>query len=125
MTVKEIADRLVSLCREADFETAYKELYSAAVVSIEPEGAPNPKTEGLDAVLKKSEAWYTGVEEIHRISVSEPLVTEDFFACNMHMDISFKQGERIQMEELCVYRVSGGKIVLEQFFYETAPAEIA
>ena len=36
MTTQEVADKLVSLCREAQFETAVAELYSPNIVSVEP-----------------------------------------------------------------------------------------
>ena len=36
MTIKEIADRLVQLCRKGDFETAQAELFADDAASIEP-----------------------------------------------------------------------------------------
>ena len=41
MTTKEIADRLVELCRKGDFEAAQSELFANDVVSIEPHSTPD------------------------------------------------------------------------------------
>ena len=36
MTTKEIAERLVALCRQGQVETAQRELYAADAINIEP-----------------------------------------------------------------------------------------
>ena len=38
LTTQEVANRLVSLCREGKFVDAIQELYAPLVVSIEPDG---------------------------------------------------------------------------------------
>jgi hypothetical protein len=35
----------------------------------------------------------------------------------MGMEVTMKGVGRIKMDEICVYKVEGGKIVKEQFFY--------
>jgi hypothetical protein len=44
------------------------------------------------------------------------LIAGDFFSIAMGIDATWKQGGRNSLEEICVYRVRDGKIVLEQFF---------
>jgi hypothetical protein len=46
-----------------------------------------------------------------------PIVAGNFFSCTMGMDITMKGQGRMNMEEVCLYQVKDGKIVLEQFFY--------
>lgn len=115
MTVQEIANRLVELCREGKYVQAQKELYADNVKSIEP---IEPKiTEGLVNTLGKLE-YFANAFETHSIEVSEPLVAGSFFSCNMTLDSTNKAtGDRNTMAELCVYEVKDGKITLEQFFY--------
>src|SRR5688572_6440952 len=76
MTTKEIAERLVALCRQGNFETAQKELYATNAVNIEPYGTPTfPKeTTGLDAILEKGRKFSALIEQVHSVSVSDPLV---------------------------------------------------
>jgi hypothetical protein len=55
------------------------------------------------------------VEKLHSISVSDPRVPEDSFACTMQLDVTMKGQDRLTMGELCVYEMKDGKIVAEQF----------
>lgn len=117
MTTTEVANRLVSLCRENKNLQAIDELYASNIQSLEPAGTPNEKTEGFEAVKAKTEGFFASVKEAHGGSVSDPIVAGDFFSVQMDMDITFHEMGRIQMNELCVYQVADGKIVTEQFFY--------
>ena len=122
MTTHEIANRLVALCREGKYEQAYDELFAKDAENIEmPEMAEGPlgNVKGLDAIRRKGELWAEGIVEMHGGSVGEPIVAGNWFALPMSMDATFKDRGRVTMEELCVYRVHDGKIVREQFFYDT------
>ena len=55
------------------------------------------------------------IETMHALSVSEPLVAENSFACTMSIDVTMKGQGRMNMSELCVYLVQDGKIISEQF----------
>ena len=117
MTTKEIADRLVALCREAKYEQAQKELYSPDAVSIEPEATPafDKVTKGLPAIIAKGHKFEAMVETMHSNVVSEPIVAQGSFACLMSMDITMKGQGRMKMSELCLYKVKDGKIISEEF----------
>jgi len=117
MTTKEIADRLVTLCREHKYEEAQKELYADDVVSIEPEATPAfaKETKGLPAIIEKGHKFTSMVEAMHSSSVSDPIVTDGAFACIMSMDMTMKGRGRMNMSELCVYKVKDGKVISEEF----------
>jgi ketosteroid isomerase-like protein len=120
MNTQQVANRLVELCRRGEFTKAQDELYAQDAVSVEPEGAPAGSlgnARGLDAIREKGKAFDQTYETIHGITVSDPLVSGEFFSIVMGLDATWKQGGRYAMEEICVYRVRNGKIVLEQFFY--------
>ncbi len=55
------------------------------------------------------------VTEQHSFEISEPFIASDSFALTMHIDITMKGHARMNYKELCIYKVSGGKIVSEQF----------
>lgn len=118
MEINQIAARLAELCREGKFETAQKELFSKNAVSIEPEATPAfaKETRGLDAIIEKGHKWDNMVQAVHTLSVSEPLVAANSFACKLHMDITMEERGRMDITELCVYEVKDGKIVSEQFY---------
>lgn len=117
MKTKEIAERLVALCREAKWETAQKELYANDAVSIEPKASPAfaQETKGLDAIVEKGRKFDGMIEKLHSLAVSEPLVADNSFVCTMSMDVTMKGQARMKMSELCVYEVNDGKIVSERF----------
>lgn len=117
MTTKEIAARLVELCRKGEFDAAHRELFAADAVNIEPYGTPAfpRKTKGLDAILAKGRAFTALIEQVHAVEVSEPLIATNSFACTMRLDVSLKGHGRINLLELCVYDVEDGRIVREQF----------
>ena len=121
MNTEAVAKRLVALCREFKYEEAQKELYADDAVSIEPEGLPPGalgSVKGLKAIIEKGHQFNAGVEAFHGGSVSDAVVTGNWFALTMVLDATFKGRGRMKMEEICVYRVHGGKIVSEQFFYD-------
>jgi hypothetical protein len=117
MTTKEIAERLVALCREGNFETAQKELYATDAINIEPYAtAEFPKeTKGLNAIIEKGRKFSAMIEQVHSVSVSDPLVAGSSFACAMQLDLTIKGHGRMSLDELCIYEVKDGKIISEQF----------
>ena len=118
MTTQEIANRLVELCRTGDFKKAQQELFADDAVSIEPHATPafEKETKGLKAIFEKGEKWNAMVQELHSLTVSEPLVVGNSIALVIGMDISMNpEGHRTNMNELCVYNVKEGKIISEQF----------
>ncbi len=117
MKTTEIASRLVSLCREAKWETAQKELFAADAVSIEAEANPSgiKETKGLPAIIAKGHQFNAMTEKVHSLTVSDPVVAESSFACAMSIDLTMKAQPRMQMSEICVYKVKDGKIISEEF----------
>ncbi|MGI9543100.1 MAG: SnoaL-like domain-containing protein [Cyclobacteriaceae bacterium] len=121
MTTKEIANRLIELCSQGEWQQAHDELYSRDAESIEPEGTPWGNVKGMEAIAKKGEQWSAGIEEFHGVEISEPVVADNFFAVRMVSDTTMKGMGRLQFEELAMYQVQDGKIVKEQFFYTPPP----
>ena len=122
MTTQEVADRLVALSRNANWDQAHDELYADDATSVEPEGSPSGTVQGRDALRQKSIQFAEMVEEFHNSEVSDPLVTDDFFSVRMKMTATFKGAPGpSSIEEICLYQVQDGKIVREEFFYTPQP----
>lgn len=119
MTTKEVANRLVSLCREGKYHEALQELYSPDIVSVEP-FAPEGRSremKGIEAVAGKGQ-WWAENHEVHTSSVEGPLVAGSHFSVVFRLDVTFKpQSRRFTLEEIAVYKVADGKVVYEEFFY--------
>jgi len=118
MTTKQIANRLVELCREGEFEKAQKELFADSAISIEPEASQgfDKETKGLKNIIEKGHKFQSMVKKAHGSTVSEPIVTDNCIAFSLDMDVTMKDRGRTHMGELCLYKVKDGKIVSEQFF---------
>jgi hypothetical protein len=115
MDIKTIAEKLVAYCRAGDFAGAQTELYAPNAESFEPTGWGPEHTVGLDAIKAKGEAFQSGIEEVHGMSVSDPVIANETFAITINMDVTMKGQPRMNMNELCIYTVKDGKIVKEQF----------
>lgn len=118
MTTKEIAIRLVEMCRDGKVEEAKEELFAEDTISIEPaEGLLAKETKGMDAIIKKAELFISHVENFYGVVISEPVIAGNYFSISWDTDIQMRGQERKTDSELCVYKVKDGKIISEQFFY--------
>jgi SnoaL-like domain len=121
MSIQEIASSLVQLCSVGKFHDAIEALYSDDIVSVEASAPPGASREvtGIAAVKGKAE-WWAANHDVHSAAVEGPLVAGPYFAVTFKMDVTFKPtGKRFPMEEVAVYKVVEGKIVWEEFFYQT------
>ena len=122
MDTKQVAQRLVDLCRDGKNAEARATLYSPDIVSIEAYAPPGMSAEsrGLEAIRAKGE-WWRANHEIHDAAAKGPYMNGDKFAVAFHFDITPKTGPgagtRTMMEEVAVYTVKNGKIVREEFMY--------
>ncbi len=120
MSLKEVANQLVALCREGKNLEAVETLYSPDVVSVE--AAPVPGMEqtmkGIDAVKGKNK-WWIDSHEVHGGDVKGPFPHgEDRFAVYFEFDVTPKgTGKRMQMNEVGLYTVKNDKITKEEYFY--------
>ena len=126
MTVQEVANRLVELCRADQQDQAVNELYAPDAWSIEPEGGDLPSVQGLDQFAKKGELFMSQIEQVNSIEVTDPIIAENFFTIGMSINVDLVNGPKnVQMNELCIYEVRDGKIVKEEFRYPTASTTVA
>ena len=117
MTTQQLADRFYELAQQGSFDTILTELYSKDAKSREPANSFLQNADGLDAIIEKGKQFTGMVEEMHGAYTSLPMVAGNFFTCTMGMDITLKGQPRMKMDEVAVYEVKEGKIVLEQFFF--------
>ena len=118
MTTQDVANRLVELCRQGKIHETLHELYAQDAVSIEPNDSMGPKQQnGLPAIIEKGKMFDSMLEEFHGSTISDPLVAGSHFSISWVLDATMKGRGRVKMEEICVYKVENGKIVLEQFFF--------
>lgn len=122
MKTEEVAHKLVRLCKEGKYPEAY-DLYAEDAISVEMDGwvAGEQITKGKSSILEGFNEWQSNIQEMHGGSVGDPVVAGNHFVVPMTSDVTFKQGGRVKMDELCVYEVADGQIKKAQFFYEVPP----
>lgn len=117
LTTEAVAKRFYELAGSGRFDVIQSELFDDNAVSIEPEDSSFRSVEGIDSIKTKAKVWQEKTVELHDSYCSEPLITDNYFACNMGMDVTLRDEGRMKLDEIAVYKVEDGKIVSEQFFY--------
>jgi hypothetical protein len=118
MTTQEVADRFHELAQKEKWFEIQEEFFSDDVKSVDPEGSPYfGYAEGKAAVRKKGEDFVKRIETVHSLETSAPMVAGNHFVVVRNKDITVRPHGRITINELMLYEVRNGKIVLEQFFY--------
>jgi hypothetical protein len=118
MTTQEIAARFNELAQQEKWFEIQEEFFADNVRSIDPSNSPYMGyAEGKASVRKKGEDFVKRIEGVHRFYTSEPLVSGNHFAVGREMDITVQGLGRIQINEIMLYEVRDGQIILEQFFY--------
>jgi len=118
MTAQEVAARFNELASQEKWFDIQEELFSDEVRSIDPPNSPYfGYAEGKTPVRKKGQEFVEKIEAVHRMYTTEPVVGANHFAVGREMDITVRGFGRIQINEVMLYEVKDGQIVLEQFFY--------
>lgn len=118
LTIQEIADRFHELAQQEKWFEIQDEFFSAGVRSVEPAHSTYlGYAEGKEAVYNKGMEFVHRITEVHKMHTSAPLVSAHHFVVERRMDITVQPHGRIQINELMLYEVRDGQIVLEQFFY--------
>lgn len=117
-TPPEVAARFHQLAQQEKWFEIQDELFAANVRSVEPPTAPHlQNAAGKAAVRKKAEDWVKRIEALHGSSTTAPVVGGNHFSVGRGLDITVKGLGRLKMDEVMLYEVKDGEIVLEQFFY--------
>ena len=118
MTTQEIATRFNELAQQEKWFEIQDEFFADNVRSIDPPHSPYMGyAEGLGAVRKKGEDFVKKITALHRAYTSEPVVAGNHIAVAREIDITVEGHGMIQINQIMLYEVKDGQIVLEQFFY--------
>lgn len=115
MTNLERAKDLYNQVGQGQLMQAFESYYASNVIMEEPKGT----REGKDACRKSEEEFLDSIEEFHGMEIKA--LSEDSSAgkvlIEVAMDITFKGGHRVSMEQVAVQKWENGQIVHERFYY--------
>ena len=118
LTTQEVAARFDTLAQQELWFEIQDELFADNVKSIEPSNSPYLKdVEGKGPVRKKAEDWVAKVQALHRAHTTHPIVAGNHFSVGREMDFTVEGYGRVVINEIMLYEVKDGRIVLEQFVY--------
>lgn len=116
MTTDELAHAMLAMIREGRFADAQEQLWSDAIVSIEPLDSPMAHLSGRSAVMQKME-WWSANHEVHGVEVDGPYVHGTQFALRMTLDVTPRDGTRMRNTEIVLYSTADGIVTEERYFY--------
>jgi ketosteroid isomerase-like protein len=93
---------------------AFEKYYADDVVMQENSEEPR---KGKEANRKAEQEFMASVEAFHGASVKASAVNGDVTFSEWEMDITFKGGHRVKMNQVAVRQWKNGKIAHERFFY--------
>lgn len=118
LTTQEVAARFDELARQEKWFEIQEELFADDVKSIDPPGSPYfGYAEGKANVRKKGEDWVKRIEAVHGLYTTQPVIGGNHFSVGRGTDITVKGLGRVKIDEIMLYEVKDGRIILEQFFY--------
>ena len=119
LTTQEVAARFDELAQKEKWFEIQDELFSDNVRSFDPPNSPYfGYVEGKAPVRKKGEDFVSHIDVVHRAYTTKPIIAGNHFAVGREVDITHQVHGRIQINEIMLYEVKDGQIVLEQFFYQ-------
>lgn len=118
MTTQQVAARFNELAQQEKWSEIQEEFFSDNVKSIDPPHSPYfGCAEGIEDVRKKGVEFLKKIEAVHSLHTTEPVVGGNHFAVGRDVDVTVKGFGRIQINQVMLYEVKDGQIVIEQFFY--------
>lgn len=118
MTTREVAHRYNELAKLGKFDLIQDELFSLDCESVEPSHSKwLHSVKGIDEIKKKGVEFNSKIEQVHSSYCGSPVIAGHYFSLEMGMDITFKDGIRLDLDEICLFQVKDGKVISEQFFY--------
>jgi len=121
MTYKEKAEDLYAMLGQGKGMEAFEKHYHNDVVAIEGDGK---KREGKQVNREALQGWYSMVKEHHGGGFHAITANEEDAVTMVEswVDVTFKDGNRMKLEEVCVQRWKDGQIIHERFYYDVPPA---
>jgi hypothetical protein len=117
MTYKEKAADIYKQLGEGKLLDAFDQYYADNVVMTEPRGT----REGKQACRDYEVQFLESIQEFHGLDVKSVASDEENKTTFVQsvMDVTFKDGNRAQFDQVAVQKWEGDQIVHEEFYYES------
>lgn len=111
-TIKEMYEMILG----GQMMDAFEKYYHEDVTMVEASGEIR---EGKDTNREFEINWLSSVQEVHEGGINAITSNEETgqTAVEVWMDVTYKDGNRIKMEEVAIQKWQGDKIIHERFYY--------
>ena len=118
MTYKQRTEDIYNMIGQGQLMEAFEKYYADNVVITEPRGT----FEGKNACREHEVQFMDFISEFHGMEVKAVTSDEEngIVIHETNMDVTFKDGNRVILEQAGVQRWEGDKIVHERFYYDNA-----
>ena len=115
MTYKEKAQDIYNMLGQGQLLAAFDKYYAEGVIMEEPAG----KRVGKTACREYEEQFLNNIQEFHDLQVKSLTSDEDNGVTTVEnmMEVTFKDGNRVKMEQVAVQKWEGDQIVHARFYY--------
>ena len=118
MTTAQVAARFDELAQQEKWFEIQDEFFADNVRSIDPPHSPYfGYAEGKGPVRQKGMDFVSKITALHGAHTTHPVIGGNYFSVGRNVDITVEGFGRIQIDQIMLYEVKDGQIVLEQFFY--------
>ena len=116
MSNRRNAENLYEMIGQGQVLDAFEKFYHEDVVMIEATGETR---NGKNANREYEQQWMNNVQEMHGGGVNSITANEESEVTMVEswMDVSFKDGNRMKLEQVAVQNWNNGQIVKERFYY--------
>ena len=112
--VAKLDKRLNDMILDGRAMAAFEEFYDDDVIMEEPRTG---RREGKEINRGFEQEFFDSVEQVHNIDLVSSTVENEVSFSEWRWDLTFKDGKRIQMEEVARRRWDHGQVVNEKFYY--------
>lgn len=112
--LKALDDELNQMILSGKPMEAFEKFYAD---DVEMQENADPPAKGKDVNRKREEEFFSSVEQFHGAEVLSSGVGDNVTFSEWVMDVSFKGGQRMKLEQVAVRRWRDGKIAKERFYY--------
>ena len=112
--IEKLDAELNDMIRQGKALEAFEKFYHDEVVMMENDQA----FEGKEANRKREQEFFGNIAEVHAAGITSSAVNGHTSFCEQHFDATFKDGNRVKMEEVAVRTWKDGKVIKERFYYK-------
>lgn len=105
---------LNELIRAGKALDAFEQFYAEDVVMMENDQA----FEGKEVNRKREQEFFSNVQEVHRFEIGNTASADETSFCEQSIDVTFKDGNRMTLEQISVRTWKDGLVVRERFYYK-------